>query len=220
MNNDELVIFDLDDTLLRGQSHQELLRYLYRSGLVPFYHFIGLSAGLFRYKLGLMSDPTDIMRRAYALRRGKSASDMEKRAAELFESRLEPLLFAEGMRLIAEHQVAGRTILLLSNSPDFLVKHVARYLHIHNFIGTRLEVKDGLFTGNIEKEIVYGESKLQEAKTFAEEKHFDLRSAWAYGDHSSDVFLLEKVGHPIAVNPTKGLRRISAGRSWPILSFS
>ncbi len=216
----ELVIIDLDDTLLNGQSQEELLFYLRKSGLVSFWRFAFFSLWILCYKFGLVHDPEKIMRRAYQLLAEKKVSDIEKRMEDFFSGHLKRLLYADGRVLIARHQREGRTILLLSNSPDFLVKRAAAYLSVPYFIATRLEVKNERFTGKIEKEIMYGENKLKESEAFARGHGFNLKEAWAYGDHFSDLFLMERVGHPVAVNPGKALKRIAEERLWPVLTFA
>jgi HAD superfamily hydrolase (TIGR01490 family) len=217
--HNELVIFDLDDTLLSGQSQEELLRYLRHAGLVPALTFVLFSFWIVAYRLGCIRDPERVMRKAYRLLKGKSAADIEEHMRHLFSSRLRALLYTEGVSLLERHKRDGRVVLLLSNSPDFLVHKVAAYLGIPHVIATRLEVRNGRFTGNIVGAVVYGKQKLCEAESFARERGIHLATAWAYGDHSSDLHLLRKVGHPVAVNPDVALKEEAEERSWPILLF-
>jgi phosphoserine phosphatase len=66
---------------------------------------------------------------------------------------------------------------------------------------------------------MYGDRKASAIESFVEANNFDLKTAWAYGDHSSDQPLLSMVGHPVAVNPTPALRRIAQRNQWPVLDL-
>jgi len=84
---------------------------------------------------------------------------------------------------------------------------------------TRLEERDGMCTGRVLGEAMFGEAKARAAKRLAEEMRFDLTRCYAYGDGTNDRWLLEAVGKPAAVNPSNDLAEIARMRGWPILSW-
>ena len=98
------------------------------------------------------------------------------------------------------------------------MRPIAEELGISDVIATRMVVEDGRYTG----EVAYyaaGPTKAGAARDLAKERDYDLSSSYAYSDSISDIPLLEAVGHPTAVNPDRGLRRIATERGWPVLEF-
>jgi putative phosphoserine phosphatase/1-acylglycerol-3-phosphate O-acyltransferase len=92
-------------------------------------------------------------------------------------------------------------------------------LGIDEFLCTELEVSNGQFTGVLSGEPCWAEGKLRKATRWAEARKIDLQNAWFYSDGFEDVPLLEKVGHPVAVNPTKDLEWHAKSAGWPICRF-
>jgi phosphoserine phosphatase len=81
-----------------------------------------------------------------------------------------------------------------------------------------MTIEDGRYTGQVEF-YAAGEAKVDAVRELAKERGYDLTESYAYSDSISDAPLLESVGHPTAVNPDRGLRRLAAERSWPVLEF-
>ena len=121
--------------------------------------------------------------------------------------------------IIKEHRGKDRELLIISNSEEIFVKPIADFLGIENYIGTRLEVIEGKFTGKILGDIVYGQNKVNLAKEFTKKNNLNLSNSFAYTDHISDLSLLLMVQNPYAINPDKFLFGEAKKRSWPILIF-
>ena len=84
-------------------------------------------------------------------------------------------------------------------------------------MGTRLEVRDGRYTGEVVGRAVYADEKVRAARRLLDEAGLDPAACAAYADHETDVALLESVGHPVAVNPRPGLLRVAGERGWPVI---
>jgi phosphoserine phosphatase len=82
-----------------------------------------------------------------------------------------------------------------------------------------LEREDGRLTGRVTPPVCYGQGKVVWAERFAAEHDVDLDAGYFYTDSISDLPLLERVGHPVAVNPDPRLRRLADKRGWPIEQF-
>ncbi len=216
----ELIIFDVDNTIIAGQSQALLIKYLYKKGYVSFLYFVSLLTWVFLYKLGIVKDPLVPMKYGLSFAKGKTIDEVQKIIDDFFDTILINRIYKNILEIISEHKNKNRDIILVSNAPDILIKKVAEYLKINIFISTNLEVVDGVYTGNIFGEIMYGEQKLLAVKKYIESKDYSLENSWAYGDHDSDIFLLEKVSHPYAVNPSKLLKLVAEKNNWPILIFN
>jgi HAD superfamily phosphoserine phosphatase-like hydrolase len=151
-------------------------------------------------------------------------------ASLLCDSRLPvPAFFEEAMERVARHAMERHEIVLMSGTLEPLAREAARSMEAKlatrgigvtiRVIATRLEEKDGRWTGRISGEAMFGEAKAKAALRLAVEMRLDLRRCYAYGDSLNDRWLMEAVGRPEAVNPSKGLARIAGRHRWPILGW-
>jgi phosphoserine phosphatase len=129
------------------------------------------------------------------------------------------LIYDEAASLIEEHHVAGRDVVIVSSSGMELVEPIGEMIGADHVIATRLEERDGQYSGEIEF-YAYGENKASAIRELAEAQGYDLQRSYAYSDSITDLPLLDAVGHPFAVNPDRALRREAMARSWPMLAFS
>jgi HAD superfamily phosphoserine phosphatase-like hydrolase len=140
-----------------------------------------------------------------------------------------PTFFAQAIEKAAWHAKQGHEIVLISGTLEPLARGAARALEAElaasgitaaiRVIATRLEERDGRWTGNILDQAMFGEAKVRAAKRLAEEMRLNMAQCYAYGDSLHDRRLMEAVGRPWAVNPSKDLASIAWARGWPILDW-
>jgi HAD superfamily hydrolase (TIGR01490 family) len=131
-----------------------------------------------------------------------------------------PHVTERGRQRVIEHQAQGDVVAIVSASTQYAVGPLAAHLGIPGqYVCTRLESKDGHLTGKVIPPVCLGEGKIIWAERFAAEHGVDLAVSYFYTDSISDQPLLERVGHPVAVNPDPRLRRLAQKRAWPIESF-
>jgi HAD superfamily hydrolase (TIGR01490 family) len=138
---------------------------------------------------------------------------------DFFQQILVHKFYPEAIKLIKDHQSNGRLVILVSNSPEVVVKKIATHLGIEQYLSTRLELINQLYTGKILGEIMYGKQKVISVNSYIQSRNLSLESSWGYGDHDSDIPVLQEVSHPFAVNPTSSLKKIALKNKWPILTF-
>jgi phosphoserine phosphatase len=131
---------------------------------------------------------------------------------------INPYVYAEAAALIAEHQRAGRDVVLVSASGEEMVRPIGESLGISDILATRMAVVDGKYSGEVEFYNA-GPNKLHAVQQLAAERGYSLAESYAYSDSVSDIPLLEAVGHPTAVNPDRGLRKQAVEQQWPMLEF-
>jgi HAD superfamily hydrolase (TIGR01490 family) len=141
-----------------------------------------------------------------------------------------PTFFAEASERVAWHAKQGHAIVLVSGTLEPLAGRTARALEaelaargiavVIRICATRLEERDGKWTGRVLGEAMFGEAKARAAKRLAEEMRLDLTRCYAYGDSTNDRWLLSVVGNPTAVNPSRGLARVAQKRSWAVLRWN
>jgi HAD superfamily hydrolase (TIGR01490 family) len=131
-----------------------------------------------------------------------------------------PRIYPEMLEEVYAHQDAGRRTFIVSAAGDELVQLLARILYMDGGIGTTYEVDDeGLLTGGIGGEFIYGEGKVAAMRQFAAEHDIDLASSYAYSDAASDLPMLRAVGNPVVVNPDEELARIAREEGWRVMRF-
>ncbi|MEV5141743.1 HAD family hydrolase, partial [Streptomyces syringium] len=139
--------------------------------------------------------------------------------AETLHELIDPIIYDEAASLIEEHHTAGRDVVIVSTSGAEVVEPIGELLGADRVVATRMVVKDGAFTGEVEY-YAYGPTKAEAIRELAESEGYDLARCYAYSDSATDIPMLESIGHPHAVNPDRALRREAIARDWPILTFT
>lgn len=214
-----LVFVDVDNTLVKGASIYMFAIEAWKSGFIKWHHVI---PALFQQRYFIRKGETtkrvkSTRERAQALVAGHQVKDFEKVAESAWRRSIAPKVFPEMIERINHHKSQGHEIWLLTASPQGLASVMARDLTLTGAIGTTLEEKDGVFTGEIDGELLHGPLKAKAAVQHALESGVNLAHCYAYSDSAADIPLLESVGHPVAVNPDHTLLAHATELSWPIL---
>jgi phosphoserine phosphatase len=118
-----------------------------------------------------------------------------------------------------EHQDAGRPVYIVTAASQELAEMLAYVLHFDGGIGTRSEIRDGVYTGRPDGPFVYREGKPEAIRELAAERGIDLAASYAYSDSESDLPMMRAVGHPVAVNPDGPLEAVAREEGWQIMRF-
>ncbi len=129
------------------------------------------------------------------------------------------LLRQDTMALLKEHKDKGHMIILLSGTYQEFLDELKPAVGADFAIGTRLEVKDGVYTGKINEPLCFGKGKASLVKEFIDREHADIDfgASYAYADSISDLPVFEMVGHPVAAYPDKRLMALAKKRGWKVL---
>ncbi|MCS7252707.1 MAG: HAD family hydrolase [Armatimonadota bacterium] len=137
-------------------------------------------------------------------------------ASEYFESFWVRRLYLEAIERIEWHRRNGHRIVILTGGINLLVKPLADFLKVDDVIAAELEVHSGRFTGRLNTPPLGGSGKLKVLQNYADSSGVELSMSYAYADSYSDRFVLERVGHPVAVNPDLRLKLLANRRGWRI----
>ena len=213
--------FDLDKTIIAKSSTLAFSRPFYQGGLINRRSVLRSAYAQFVYLLGGADHDQMERMREYlsALCAGWDVQTVKAIVAETLHHIVDPLVYDEAVQLIEEHHLSGRHVVIVSSSGSEVVEPIGEMLGADYVIATRLAMDEGRFTGQIEF-YAYAENKASAIRELADREGYDLDGSYAYSDSSTDVPMLEAVGHPYAVNPDKALRRAAVQRGWPVLLFS
>jgi HAD superfamily hydrolase (TIGR01490 family) len=213
--------FDLDKTVIARSSTFAFSRPLYQGGLINRRTVLRSAYAHVTFLLaGADHDQMERMRRYLSsLVTGWDVQQVREIVAETLVELIEPSVYREAVALIAEHRAAGRDVVVVSASGAELVEPIAAMLGVDTVVATRMAVEDGRYTGEVEF-YAYGEAKATAVRELAAERGYRLDESYAYSDSVTDVPMLSAVGHGVAVNPDRALRREAALRGWPVLDFA
>ena len=149
---------------------------------------------------------------------GVEVKDLRRLSSDVLAGVL-PRLYPEMLRTAYEHQDAGRPVFIVTAASHEMAEMMAHVLAFDGGIGTRSEIRDGVYTGRPDGPFTYRSGKAEEIERVARERGIDLSESYAYSDSESDLPMLELVGNPVAVNPDTALARIARERGWRVIHF-
>lgn len=212
------VFFDVDGTLV----HTTIAHYyaFFRRARMPGWLGTIWYAGYVArcaYYLVLDKINRSMMNRVfYRSYRGLASAEIRGLCERCYREVMRPRMFAEGVATVQSHREAGREVVLVTGSLDFIIEPLAKELGIESIVASRLIEHEGVFTGELEGPPIGEEEKARRMRQFAQDHSFDLARSYGYGDSIADLPMLEAVGNPVAVNPDKHLAAVAAQRGWPV----
>ena len=218
-NGNIAAFFDFDETLLDVESGRLGIQWLWDRRLVPLGYILKILVANFLYQRRLLSDErmVKIMLTFY---RKKRLADFQKGADDFYRSYLKPHLAPRILKRVHFHRQEGHLLVLVSGSVRYLLEPVVRDLEFDHLLCTDLEVDgNGLMTGKPAGLVCVDHNKKILTLKLAQQLKLNLEQSYAYGNHHSDLPLLEIVGNPHVVEPNSILEKIANQRSWPILGY-
>jgi HAD superfamily hydrolase (TIGR01490 family) len=213
--------FDLDRTLIKRSSVLALAGTFRRRGLISRLDLV--KSAFWQVLFVLRGASAERVRSAaedgMKILNGFSVQEMQQLVGGAMETVLRPLVYEEPLRLVQQHRERGERVYIVSATLQEIVQHIADDLGFDGAIGSTCEIVDGAYTGRTLR-AAHGVGKANAVRSLAAAEGLDLAESTAYSDSYSDVPFLEAVGHPIAANPDRKLRRIAAERGWPVVDFA
>ena len=217
----EAAFFDVDNTLLRGSS-------IFLFGKAAFKRKFFNRQDFWRFAWHQMrfiargetaTSLQQIRDRALALVAGHKAESLTSLSDEVYEVYISPKLWPETVRLAHKHIREGREVWLVTAAPAEIARVIAHKLGLTGGLGTLIQQKDGILTGELEGIALHGKAKRKAVRALAKERNISLKRSYAYSDSHNDLPMLTAVGHAVAVNPDKILTVHAKAAGWKILDF-
>lgn len=210
--------FDLDRTLMAGSSGIFFARAAYEAGMITRGRLLGDLYQNLRFRLrGSTDDWADeVRRRVGEMLAGVAVRDLQRMSPRVLAGVL-PRLYPQMLERAYAHQDAGRPVYIVTAASQEMADLLAHVLVFDGGVGSRLEVRDGRYTGRADGPFNYREGKVLSLRELASQEGIDLAASFAYSDSESDLPMLRAVGHPVVVNPDPELSRIAATEGWEVL---
>ena len=219
----DLALFDLDNTLLSGDSDFEWGQFLIGEGVLDRHFYESENLRYYEdYKAGRL-DIHEFLGFALAPLARFPREQLEAWHAQFMERRIRPIIRARGRERLARHAEQGSLCAIITSTNSFVTAPIAREFGVAHLIATEPEMKDGRYTGRPDGVPCFREGKIVclERWLQAQGKNWGAFSAsWFYSDSRNDIALLERVTHAVAVDPDDTLRHMARERGWEVTSFA
>ncbi len=214
-----LAIFDLDNTLIAGDSDHSWGQFLVEKGLVDAEHYKRAND---QFYVDYQNASLDI--NAYLTFSLKPLTEHSLEAlaqlhSEFMANHIQPLLLPKAQALLQEHKARGDYLLIITATNGFVTRPIAELLGVDDIITTDPELADGRYTGRYIGTPSFQDGKVIRLQEWLKEHNFALDSAYFYSDSINDLPLLEQVGNPIAVDADPRLATIAQERGWQHISL-
>lgn len=214
-----LAIFDLDNTLLAGDSDYLWGQFLSEIGVVDRESYERQNAKFYEdYREGRL----DIMAfLAFSLKplSEHPRSTLDAWHAQFMREKIEPLITSASERLVKHHRAAGDTLMIITATNAFVTAPIAERLGIPHLIATDPEQVNGRYTGAVAGVPSFREGKVTRLDAWLSGHDESLQGACFYSDSHNDLPLLERVTKPVAVDPDRQLADHARAAGWPIMSL-
>lgn len=212
-----LAIFDLDNTLLAGDSDYLWGQYLVQEGLVDGKAYEEKNQRFYEeYKAGRL-DIYEFL--AFSLKPLTlfSPATLKEMHAQFMHQMIDRIITPKALALVDKHRQQGDTLMIITATNSFVTRPIALAFGITHLLATEPEMIDGRYTGKVSGIPCFQDGKVKNLHTWLEQHKMDLTDSWFYSDSHNDLPLLNEVTHPVAVDPDQQLRQIALQRQWPIL---
>lgn len=213
-----LAIFDLDNTLLGGDSDYLWTQFLVERGLVDKAYERENRRFYQRYQAGTL-DIHAFLRFQLRPLAERDPSDLYAWREEFLTQKIQPIILPAARELLQKHRTQGDTLLIATSTNRFITEPIAGALGVENLLATEPEMADGRYTGRVSGIPCFREGKVQRLEQWLRERAMSLDDSGFYSDSHNDIPLLERVTRPVAVDPDAELARHAKDQGWPIISL-
>ena len=218
----KLALFDLDNTLLSGDSDFEWAQFLIAQGVLDREVYEARNLAFYQqYKDGTLDIQAFLDFQLKPLAR-HPRSQLDAWHAQFMQSRILPMMGDPARALLQQHRDAGHTLAIVTATNSFVTAPIAREFGVAHLIATEPEQIHGEYTGKVTGLPCFREGKVQRLEAWLKLQEIareDIERSWFYSDSHNDLFLMEWVSDPVAVDPDAPLTQVAQTRAWPILSL-
>jgi HAD superfamily hydrolase (TIGR01490 family) len=218
----DLVLFDLDNTLLAGDSDYEWAQFLIDRGIVDRAIYEAENDRFYaQYEAGTL-DIFEFLDFQLAPLARYPRAQLDAWHAEYMDAKVRPMIAPRTRGLVAGHLASGALCAIITATNSFVTGPIARELGVAHLIATEPEARDGVFTGKVAGIPCFRAGKVARLEQWLAATGTpleDFATSWFYSDSHNDLPLLERVTRPVAVDPDDTLHGIAASRGWPVISL-
>jgi HAD superfamily hydrolase (TIGR01490 family) len=214
-----LAIFDLDNTLISDDSDHLWGQFLVEKKLVDSEHYDRVNTQFYRDYCQGNLDIDQYLTFALSFLAEHPLEKLHQWREQFINEKIRPLVLPAAQALVKKHHDRGDTLIVITATNRFVTEPIVKLFGITNMLATEPELIDGRYTGRYVNEPCYQQGKVTRLNQWLDSNNADLTDSTFYSDSHNDIPLLEKVSHPIAVDPDEKLKRHADENSWRIISL-
>ncbi len=218
-NGVNLAIFDLDNTLIEGDSDYSWGQFLVEKGLVEGEFYERENQRFYdEYRRGCL-DIQEFLRFSLRPLAENSLDTMLALRQQFMAEKIDPMMLPAARHLLQQHREQGHTLLIITATNRFVTEPIAQLLGVDDIIATEPEMVDGTYTGEVAGTPSFKEGKVARLSDWLRQRGGNLASSWFYSDSHNDLPLLEQVTHPVAVDADETLQQHAEAKGWPSITL-
>lgn len=214
-----LAIFDLDNTLLGGDSDYLWGRFLVEQGIVDAAYYERENQRFYdEYKSGQL-DIHEFLRFSLKPLTEHEPQQLQAWHRQFMAEKIEPIMLPKAADLLANHREQGHFLLIITATNSFVTSPIAKRLGVDDMLATEPRQVNGRYTGEVEGTPCFQHGKVERLHTWLEANGRNLDGSWFYSDSHNDLPLLELVSNPVAVDADETLTDHAMQKGWPLISL-
>jgi len=214
-----LALFDLDNTLLNGDSDHAWGEFLVERGIVDSDYYKACNDGFYEdYKVGRLDIYAYL---AFALKplTTLTLEELNRLHSQFMDAYILPMRLRKADELLEQHRGLGHELLIITATNSFVTRPIAKALGVKTLLATEPELIQNRYTGKVAGTPCYQEGKVERLQAWLNENTFNLEGSYFYSDSINDLPLLNLVENPIAVDADERLTAIAEKNGWPVISL-
>lgn len=214
-----LALFDLDNTLLGGDSDHAWGDYLCARGILDPVEYQNRNDAFYQDYLAGKLDLQAYLNFSLEILATTEMAQLDEWHNDFMRDCVEPIILPKALALLKKHRDAGDKLVIITATNRFITGPIAKRLDVETLLATECELVDGRYTGRSIDVPCFREGKVTRLRTWLAENGLNLDGSYFYSDSMNDLPLLEQVENPVAVDPDPNLRAEAEKRRWPVISL-
>ncbi|MBD8482422.1 MULTISPECIES: HAD family hydrolase [Pseudomonas] len=214
-----LALFDLDNTLLGGDSDHAWGDYLCARGILDADTYKARNDEFYQDYLAGRLDLNEYLNFTLEILAATDVAQLDEWHRDFMRDCIEPIMLPKAAALLQQHRDAGDKLVIITATNRFVTGPIAERLGVETLLATEVEMVDGRYTGRSYDVPCFKEGKVTRLNRWLEENGYDLHDSYFYSDSMNDLPLLEQVTHPVVVDPDPRLHEEAKRRGWKEISL-
>ena len=214
-----LALFDLDNTLLDGDSDYLWGCFLAEHGIVDAETYESENQRFYDQYLEGSLDIHEFLRFQLKPLATHKRAQLEAWREQYLVEKIDPILLPRARALLEKHRAQGDQLLIITATNRFITEPIAKRYGVDQLLATEPEIVAGEYTGAVNGTPCFQTGKVEQLHNWLEKENQTLEGSWFYSDSHNDLPLLEQVEHPVAVDPDDKLKSHARAMGWPITSL-
>lgn len=214
-----LALFDLDNTLIAGDSDYLWGCFLVEQGIVDGAHYERENRRFYdQYRVGELDihEFLDFQLRPLA---EHGLETLQQWRQQYIDEKISPILLPRAHELVERHRQQGDTLVVITATNRFITTPIVEMYEIPHLLATEPELQDNQYTGRVAGTPCFQDGKVERLDDWLADSQQSLNDSWFYSDSHNDLPLLNRVTHPVAVDPDEILEQHAREHDWPVISL-